>query len=219
MNRIGSTDAARQGASIAPNLVRWGAVFSGTVIALGFFALVSTLWLGIAYQDADASGWISGNLAWFIAGTAIVSLFLAGLLAGALSGVRGTAAGAVNGMTAWGLLFVASLLTVVPSLAAITNSLGAGLAAGTNEIGSALGQTGGGLTAASGVWATFWSLLIGAVAAAVGGMLGGKVKRQVPVAGVDTRAGDESYPADPVASVHVEDDPVVIRPAGRTERP
>ena len=216
MNRITSTYQTQQGAAVAPNLVRWGAVFSGTVIALAFFALVSTLWLGIAYQDGDGSGWISGNLAWFIAGTAIASLFLAGLLAGLLSGVRGASAGAVNGMTAWGLLFVASLLTVVPSLAAITNNLGAGLAAGTNELGSAIGQSGAGVTAASGVWATFWSLLIGAVAAALGGMLGGKMKREVEVADVDTR-GAHAYPAEPT-SVDVDEEPVVIRSSGAAER-
>lgn len=82
-------------------------MFAGTVISLGFFALVSSLWLATAYSDPDGSGWITGNLAWFLGGTAVVSLFLAGLLAGFLSGIRGAKSGLLNGLTAWGLLFVA----------------------------------------------------------------------------------------------------------------
>lgn len=197
---------------LAPNLVRWGAVFGGTVISLGVFALLSSLWLATAYSDADGSGWISGNLAWFLAGTAIVSLFLAGLLAGYLSGVRGAASGLLNGMTAWGLLFVASLLTVVPGLTQITSRLGAGIGAGTNTIGGQIGQSGGGVTAESAVWATFWSLLIGALVAALGGVLGGSVKRDVTVADADVRGSDDServYPAEPVTSVR---EPVPTRP-------
>lgn len=43
---------------VAPNLVRWGAVFAGTVISLGLFALLSSLWLALAYSDVDAGGWV-----------------------------------------------------------------------------------------------------------------------------------------------------------------
>ena len=136
--------------NVAPNLVRWGAVFAGTVISLGVFALLSALWVAIAYSDTDASGWISGNLPWFLGGTAIAALFLAGLLAGFLSGVRGAGSGLLNGLTAWGLLFVASVLTVVPGLTAITSNLGAGLSAGTNQLGGSLGGSGGGVSAESG---------------------------------------------------------------------
>lgn len=54
----------------------------------------------------------TGNLAWFLGGTAVTALFLAGLLSGFLSGVRGAASGLTSGLTAWGLLFVACVLTV-----------------------------------------------------------------------------------------------------------
>lgn len=200
---------------LAPNLVRWGAVFGGTVIGLGFFALVSSLWLAIAYSDSDGSGWITGNLAWFLAGTAITSLLLAGLLAGFLSGVRGAASGLLNGLTAWGVLFVASLLTVIPGLTQITSALGTGIGAGTNTLGGSVGQSGGGVTAESAVWATFWSLLIGAAVAALGGVLGGKIKREVQVADTDVRGVHEPehvYPVAPATSVAVDD----LTPSTRT---
>lgn len=202
---------------LAPNLVRWGAVFGGTVISLGVFALLSSLWLATAYSDTDGSGWISGNLAWFLAGTAVFSLFLAGLLAGYLSGVRGAASGLLNGVTAWGLLFVASLLTVIPGLTQITSRLGTGIGAGTNAIGGQIGQPGGGVTAESAVWATFWSLLIGAIVAALGGVLGGSVKRDVKLADADVRGhadNEQVYPVEPVTSVH---EPVTPRHATVTD--
>jgi hypothetical protein len=79
--------ARHGGTAVSPNLVRWGAVFAGTVISLALFTLVSSLWLGIAYSDSDGSGWISGNLPWFLAGTAITALLLAGLPDPATDGV------------------------------------------------------------------------------------------------------------------------------------
>lgn len=193
---------------LAPNLVRWGAVFGGTVISLGIFGLVSSLWLAIAYSDSDGSGWVSGNLAWFIAGTAVLALFTGGLLAGFLSGVRGAAAGLMNGMTAWGLLFVLSLLTVIPGLAQLTTQLGTGLADGTNTIGGSIGTSGGGVTAESAVWATFWSLLVGAVVAGLGGVLGGSVTREVEVARTDVRGDHDDAPVYPV-----DHEPTVVAPA------
>lgn len=187
--------------ALAPNLVRWGAVFSGTVISLGVFAMLSSLWVAIAYSDADSSGLVTGNLSWFLGGTAVGALLLAGLLAGYLSGVRGAAAGLMNGLTAWGVLFVASLVTVVPGLTAITSELGAGLGAGTNTLGGSLGPAGGGVTAESAVWTTFWSLLIGAGVAALGGVLGGAVKRDAKIADTDVRGEDEAYPVEPASPV------------------
>lgn len=204
-------------AQVAPNLVRWGAVFAGTVIALGLFALVNSLWLAIAYSDADGSGWITGNLAWFLGGTAVVSLFLAGLLAGFLSGVRGAKSGLLNGLTAWGVLFVASVLTVVPGLTAITTNLGTGIAAGTNTIGGAVGPAGGAVSAESAVWTTFWSLLIGAAVAGLGGIAGGAAKREVQLADTDVRGQDDHATAvAPVSSVTVERP---ARPADRVGGP
>ena len=196
-------------AQVSPNLVRWGAVFAGTIISLGFFAVVSTLWLALSYNDNDGSGWVSGNLAWFLGGTAVTALFLAGLLSGFLSGVRGAGAGLLNGLTAWGLLFIASVVTVVPGLTAITTNLGAGLSSGTNSIGGGIGTSGGGVTAEMAVWTTFWSLLAGAIVAAVGGIAGGAAKRQPKITDADVRgehertrgADDTVYPVERVTSV------------------
>ena len=213
------TTLGRRDTNVAPNLVRWGAVFAGTIISLGFFALLSALWLAISYGDADASGWISGNLAWFLGGTAVSVLFVAGLLSGYLSGVRGAGSGLLNGLTAWGLLFLTSVVTVVPGLTAITTNLGAGLASGANPLGASIGQSGG-VSAESAVWTTFWSLLIGAVVAAVGGIAGGAARRSVRIADTDVRGDDQDavHPATsarPVATGRVTDTRVVAGGLGR----
>jgi hypothetical protein len=91
----------------APDVVRWAAVIAGVMIGLGFFAMLNALWWAIRYSSGNS--WVTDNLAWLLGGSAAVSLLLAGLIAGAISGVRGTLAGAVNGATAWGLLFFAVL--------------------------------------------------------------------------------------------------------------
>jgi hypothetical protein len=176
---------------VSPNLVRWGAVFAGTVISLALFALVSTLWLALSYGDGN--GWIADNLAWLRAGTAIGALLLAGLLSGYLSGVRGAGAGLLNGMTAWGLLFVASALTVVPGIAALTMgppATGTGQGGGPAEIA----QTAATLTPEDAAWGAFWALLIGVVVAAGGGVRGGAAKRSARSTDNDGGLGSEHEP-------------------------
>jgi hypothetical protein len=167
-----------------PDLVRWGPVFAGVIIGLGFLALLNSLWFAFAFSAGD--GWVSGNLAWFVGVTAAVSLLIAGWVAGALAGVRGVLAGLVNGFSAWGLLFILSVTAVLPGAANVT---GAGLTQGADGLGLA----GTGLTAASAMWTSFWSLLVGLVLAAAGGVLGGRMHRPVSM-------GSERAPAPQPAS-------------------
>ena len=207
-----NSSVTMKGPAVSPNLVRWGAVFAGTLMSLGFFALVSSLWVAISYSDADGSGWISGNLPWFLGATAVTSLFLAGLLSGFLSGVRGAGAGLLNGLTAWGLLFVTSVVTVVPGLTAITTNLGSGLGNGTNTIGGSIASSGGGFSAESAVWTTFWSLLVGALVAALGGIAGGAVKRSPKIADAAVQgATDEDRKHEYMVYPNERVNPVVTR--------
>jgi hypothetical protein len=172
---------------VAPNLVRWGAVFSGTIVALATFALVNALWLGIAYSNG---GFVSDNLSWFIGGTAIFAMFVAGLMAGFLSGVRGALAGMLNGMTAWGLVFLGSVLSVVPGLAQVVNNI--------SGSGSISVNGGAVLSGQDVAWTTFWSLLIGAATAVIGGLVGGAMKRDAKVAPTDARGLEvgDAYPTE-----------------------
>jgi hypothetical protein len=180
-----------------PDLVRWGPVAAGVIIGLGFFALLNSLWFAVAY--GAAGGWVSGNLSWFVGGTAALSLLIAGCVAGALAGVRGMLAGLVNGTAAWGLLFIISVTAVLPGALNLT---GAGI-----PQGGPLGPDGQGLTAASAMWTAFWSLLVGLALAAGGGILGGRMRRSVVV--------DEEHP--PPVQQPVPDQERVDHGAERTE--
>lgn len=191
-------NSSTRAAQPAPNLVRWGAVFSGTIIALAGFAMLSLLWVALA-ANRDGGGLFADNLRYWVGGTAIGALFVAGLLAGYLSGTRGATSGVLNGMTAWGLLVIVSAVTVLPGLTALAGSLT--LSSGT-------------VTSADNVWTAFWALLIGLGAAGLGGLFGGLARRQVKIAAADVRQyGEERdvYPAEPLAGVQVDRGPVVYR--------
>ncbi|TFV55692.1 hypothetical protein E4P41_16845 [Geodermatophilus sp. DF01-2] len=202
------------------DLVRWGPVVAGVVIALGFFALMNALWLALAYSVDGGDGWVSGNIGWFIGVTAAVALMLAGFLAGYFSGPRGAGAGVANGLTAWGLLFILSLTALIPGAVNLTTQLGAGLQEGQTTVGGALGAGGGGFTVETALWVSFWSLLAGLVLAAVGGLLGGKMRRPVVEAERESRNSEQvttAAPARPATGATVTENYVVEpEPVDRT---
>ena len=161
--------------AMAPDAVRWAAVIAGVVIGLGFFAMLNALWWAIRYSSGNS--WVTDNLAWLLGGSAAVSLLLAGLIAGAIAGVRGTLAGLINGATAWGLLFLLSLTAIIPGGVNLTSKLRAGVEQGATTLGWYPGA-GGRFTVASTLWTTFWSLLVGLVLAVIGGILGDRLRRR-----------------------------------------
>lgn len=135
--------------------VGWGAIFSGALIGFGFTALLSALWAALAYSSGV--GFVGDYINWFIGVTAVVGMFVAGLVAGGLGGEQNSGAGLVNGVTTWALLLIALLGPGIPS-ALRANS------------GGAAGTT---------LWTAFWVLLIGLGAAALGGIVGGGTAERV----------------------------------------
>src|SRR5215470_11994346 len=95
-------------------LIRWSAVFAGTLLGLATLALLTSLWLALA--NASNVDVIQRNIEWFIGISAVACLFLAGLLAGYLSGVRGAGTGFLNGATIWALLMIISLSVGIPAI-------------------------------------------------------------------------------------------------------
>jgi hypothetical protein len=164
------------------SLVRWGAVFAGTVVALALATMVSLLWLALAYSSHRRVFY--QHLDWWIAGTAIGAIFLAGLIAGASSGSRGAAAGLANGITTWALVVLGLVAVGVPGLLASGNTVSLHLGAQTIRVTTA------------NWWPAFWSVVIGFGAGAIGGLLGGSMfRRSLPVAGVEPAT---AAPAAPV---------------------
>jgi hypothetical protein len=149
-------------------LIRWSAVFAGTLLGLATLALLTSLWLALARaSNVDV---IQSNLEWFIGGSAVFCLFLAGLLAGYLSGVRGGGAGFLHGATIWGLLLVVTLMVGVPAVLNVFN-----VQQITNQVQGTTTTTSPVVYGA--LWGTFWTILGGFVAAGLGGAIGGAMTR------------------------------------------
>jgi hypothetical protein len=151
----------------SPPLVRWNAVFAGTVIALGAGTVLGMLWLALAYGSHRHVFY--QHLDWWIGGTAIFAMVLAGFLAGASSSTRGAGAGLVTGLTTWGMVVLGILAIAIPVLLATSNTTVLHLGARSITVKSLRW------------WPSFWSLSIGFGAAALGGVAGGLLPRKTLV--------------------------------------
>jgi hypothetical protein len=156
------------------NLVRWGPVFAGAIIGLAIMLLLGALWSAWAQETTG----VADNLEWFFFGSAIFSLLVAGFLAGFLAGTRGWGPGLLHGLTVWGLILVGLIAAGVPSAQAIFDAA----ATPIDDIGG------------TALWATFLGMAVGLVLAAIGGVLGGSLRR--PPAMYGTMGDDDRYERD-----------------------
>jgi peptidoglycan/LPS O-acetylase OafA/YrhL len=124
------------------------------VLGTALLALLTTLWFALAFNSGVDS--IRVNLEWYVGITAIVCLFVGGLLAGWLSGVRGAGAGFFNGLTVWGLFLIVALAVGIPAIFNVFN-LGR-----VSAITDGTGLTGSGVDTA--LWVSFWTILGGFLA-------------------------------------------------------
>lgn len=186
--------------SPSPQRIRWGAVFGGGVIGIAFLALLTTLWLALAYGSGIDE--IRDNLEWFVGGSAIACLFIAGLLAGWLSGVHGAGSGFFNGITIWALML---LLTISVGVPAILNVLNFGRI-------EALDPTGGLLdpSAETVLWATLLSIAGGLVASGLGGAIGGAFARPANANLVEEQVARTDEMLDRPTRPDLEDRTVVV---------
>jgi hypothetical protein len=150
-------------------LIRWSAVFAGTLLGLATLALLTSLWLALA--RASNVDMIQRNIEWFIGASAVGCLFLAGLLAGYLSGVRGAGTGFLHGATIWGMLL---LLTLSVGIPAVLNVFGVGRL--TQDVQTTQNTD---PVVYGALWGTFWTILGGFLAAGIGGAIGGALTRDI----------------------------------------
>jgi hypothetical protein len=170
MRDDGRTRSATRATMVAdganPTLIRWGAIFGGAVLGLALMTLLASLWLAMAYASNVET--IRANLEWYMGGSAAGSLFVAGILTGYLSGVRGATTGMLNGWALWGLLLLVTMSVGVPSILNLFNL-------GRVATDAATGVTS--LGADTTLWAVFWTIAGGFVAAGLGGAIGGALSR------------------------------------------
>jgi hypothetical protein len=191
--RHASTATMQSDEGAGRTLIRWSAVFAGTLLGLATLALLTSLWLALA--RASNVDMIQRNIEWFIGTSAVVCLFLAGLLAGYLSGVRGVGTGFLHGATIWGLLLLVTLSVGIPailnvfSLGQLTRDVQTTTTTVTDQV------------VYNALWGTFWTILGGFVAAGIGGAIGGAMTRD---ADRIVRVDDET--TVPSSTVHDDDD-------------
>ncbi|HWH31903.1 MAG TPA: TIGR04086 family membrane protein [Egibacteraceae bacterium] len=166
MARTTRTSESYGAAAAAPSLIRWGAVFGGTVVGLSLLMLLTTLLFALAFGSGMET--IEANLPWYIAGAAVLCMFIGGMVAGWLSGVPGAGPGFFNGLSVWALILLAALIVGVPSL---VGAAGIDISLADTPNTDQIAAQGDGL------WAGFFSLLAGALTAAIGGMIGGVITR------------------------------------------
>jgi len=187
------TDDARVGrASTGPNvvqdttvvaprdLVRWGPVFAGLIVAFTLFLLLTVLLVGIGAQairigdpNVDEAAGIGGILTALIA---LASFFIGGWVAGRTAAVNGRGAGLLNGFLVWGLGLLLILLLAGMGLGGLLGSAGELFqqyrASGSPQPNVNAQDVLSGIR--NSALPAFVSLALPAVAAAVGGWLGGR---------------------------------------------
>lgn len=159
--------------------VVWG-VISGMVVGLALFASLTGFGVALALGIADE--WTNGNLAWFVRVSAAVAVLVSGMVAAALTGVRGLIAGSTNGMAACVLLVALSLVALSVGAANVASGLGASSGI-TGMSVSAPTDSGEGLRAGAALWAGFWSMLVATAASALGGVVADATRRRADVPG------------------------------------
>jgi hypothetical protein len=186
MREDGTTRTATRATTVAegagPSLIRWGAIFGGAVLGLALMTLLASLWLALAYASNVET--IRANLEWYMGGSAAGSLFVAGILTGYLTGVRGAITGMLNGWALWGLLLLVTLSIGVPSILNLFN-----LGRVATEAATGVASLGADTT----LWAVFWTIAGGFFAAGLGGAIGGAFSRERKVR-TDVRATAEGEP-------------------------
>jgi hypothetical protein len=123
--------------------ISWGAIFAGLVMALAVQLLLSLLGLGIGMSTVDpateanaTAGLGMGAAIWF-AISAIISMFLGGLVGGRLAnGTRND--GLLHGLLVWGLTTLMTFYLLTTAVGRVVSGVGSLVGAGLSAGGSAV---------------------------------------------------------------------------------
>jgi hypothetical protein len=143
---------------------RWSAIFAGMFAFLAVEATFGVLGTAIFASAVNpnaahpVTGMSAGIGIWMLVLT-VISLYVAGRIAGHLSGATRKFDGMYHGLVTFGLCIFASVLTATMILGSTASAASASVTASTATLGSII-STGG--------WWLFFSLLLGGWAAMVG---------------------------------------------------
>lgn len=132
-------------ASSTPSLlsrVSWGAIFAGTVIALGTMILLGMMGSAIGFRAVDpamanATGGLGiGAAVWWIL-TSVISLGIGGYVAGQLSGIPDRTSASAHGAAVWGLVTILTLWLATSALGSVFNTATSALSGAARAAGTA----------------------------------------------------------------------------------
>ncbi len=121
-------------------LMRWSAVFAGTVLAIGLWILLQTLGMGLGLSavDTDDAGSLKavgiGTGIWSIIAP-LIATFAGAYVAGRLAATRDRGVAAMHGSVVWALATAVGLWAMISVVSA--------MASGAVRIGGAAAQAGG----------------------------------------------------------------------------
>jgi spore maturation protein SpmA len=108
--------------------VSWGAIFAGTVTALGLWVLLYSLGLALGLSSINPQDTGSARSSGIFTGiwgliAPLVALFVGGIVAGRGSGAQTKASGGIHGLVMWGLTTLAGLWLVANLVSALAGGL------------------------------------------------------------------------------------------------
>lgn len=175
-------DARMQPQMVEPrDRIRWGPIWAGLITTLTSFLVLEMLMYGLGLLTVDVNpGANSTSGPWITAIVGLIAFLAGGWIAGATAAVRGSGAGMANGFMVWGLATMLILVFSMLGLSSLFGAVGSALADFVNLSNLNVPQNVNIDTAqiaaqvrSGALWATL-SLVITALAAAVGGWLGVK---------------------------------------------
>ena len=122
--------------------VSWGAIFAGTVIALGLLILLSLLGTAFGFraidpqQSAAFDGVGIGTGIWWIV-TSVIALAVGGYVAGHLSGIPEKRSATAHGASVWGLLTLVMLWLAASTAGAAINTAASAVSGATKAVATA----------------------------------------------------------------------------------
>jgi hypothetical protein len=181
LRAAGGTDIVQATSVVSPrDLVRWGPVLAGLIVAFTLFLLATVLLVAIGVQSIrvgdpsiDQAAGIGGIVTALIA---LASFLIGGYVAGRTAAVAGTWPGLLNGFLVWGLGLMLLLVLAGLGLGGLLGSAGELFqqyrAAGSPQPDVDPVDVLQGIRDSA--FPAFLGLALPAVAAAVGGWLGGR---------------------------------------------
>ena len=179
--------------------VRWSSILAGLFSALAALMVLSLLGvaIGLTAASGDPNGGVAGaagkagnygiGAAIWAAVAALISFFIGGYVAAHTAGIRGKTNGWINGALVWAITLPLLLWLASSGASGFLNAIGFNLQGFTNSLTTAVNNSGTNPantdpaavqqateTARNGAWGALIALLLGLVAASLGGWLGGR---------------------------------------------